>query len=121
MKRKLIRTLIVLLVLVLIYDVNFRTKTVTYFGKDANWSIKINSKLVGLNGSYRIEVQYKGNKSIEYIDFNIHPQQYEAGIPSLDEKGFYQWEVRMTVGFMIKMRNSSFLSFGRKPTIPRKK
>ncbi|WP_423801221.1 hypothetical protein [Neobacillus sp. SAB-20_R2A] len=102
MKRKLFRTFIVLILLVLIYDVNFRTKTVTYLGEDANWSIKINSKLVGLNGSYRIEVQYKGSKSIEYIDFNIHPPHYEAGIPSLDEKGFYQWECKDDCGFYDK-------------------
>jgi hypothetical protein len=87
--------------LVLIYDVIFRTKTVTYVGEDTNWFIKISSKLVGLNGSYIIEVQYKGENSVKLVDFNIHPH-YEVGIPYLNEKGNYYWECKDDCGYYDK-------------------
>ncbi len=101
MKKNLIWTIIFLVMLVSICEVIFRTKTVTYMGEDKNWFIKINSKLVGLNGSYSIEVRYNGKESIQYVDFNIHPH-YEVGFPSLNEKGYYFWECKDDCGYYDK-------------------
>lgn len=89
---------IFLVLLVSIYIVIFRAKTVTYFGEDKNWIIKINAKLVELNGSYSIEVQYKGKESIEYADFNIHPH-YEVGFHSLNDNGYYYWKCNDDCGY----------------------
>jgi hypothetical protein len=101
MKKKIVWSFIVLVLLVCIYEVIFRIKTVTYIGEDNNWMIKINAKLVQFNGSYRIEVQYKGKESIENINFNIHPH-YGVGSPSLDKNGYYLWECNDDCGFYDK-------------------
>jgi hypothetical protein len=47
MKKKIVWSFIVLMLLVCIYEVIFRIKTVTYIGEDNNWMITINAKLVG--------------------------------------------------------------------------
>lgn len=66
MKKKLIWIIILLILLGALYEVIFRTKTVTYMGEDRDWLVKVHAKLVGLNGSYNIEVQYKGKESIQF-------------------------------------------------------
>jgi hypothetical protein len=101
MKKKLIWTIILFILVFALYVVVFRTKTVTYSGENKDWSIKIHSKLVGLNGSYRIEVQYKGEEPIQYVDFNIHPH-YDVGIPDLNETGYYIWECKDDCGYYAK-------------------
>lgn len=91
MRRKLLWAFIILFLLLSLYEVVFRTRTVTYFGENQNWSVKINSKLVGLNGSYNIEIKYKGKGSVHYIDFNIHPR-YGGGSAESIKNGYYYEE-----------------------------
>jgi hypothetical protein len=93
MRKKLVWSIITLVLLVSIYEVMLRPKTVTYLGEDENWLITINAKIEGLNSSYRIEVKYKGNEEVENLNFNIHPH-YESGIPFLDENGYYIYECK---------------------------
>lgn len=92
-KRKLIWALITLVLFVLLFEVVFRTRTVTYMGENKNWLISINAKLVGLNGSYNIEVRHKGKEPIHGVYFNIHPH-YDVGFPILNDKGYYYWECK---------------------------
>jgi hypothetical protein len=101
MFKRIIASLVVLVLVISIYKVIFQTRTVTYIGEDENWFIEINSKLVGLNGSYRIEIQYKGNEVIRNVDFNIHPH-YEGVLPSLNKDGYYYWECRDDCGYYDK-------------------
>jgi hypothetical protein len=91
MRRKLILSSILLILLVSFYEVMLKGKTVTYKGEDENWMITINAKVEGLNSSYRIVVKYKGNEEVENLNFNIHPH-YESGLPSLDDNGYYIYE-----------------------------
>lgn len=93
MRKKLIWSIITLVLLVSIYEVMLRPKTVTYMGEDENWLITINAKIEGLNSSYRIVVKYKGNEKVENLNFNIHPH-YESGLPLLDENGYYIFECK---------------------------
>jgi hypothetical protein len=90
-KRKLIWLLVLLVLFVSLYWVVFRTRSVTYQGEDKNWLVEINAKLVGLNGSYNIEIQYKGRESINDVDYNIYPH-YQGGYFSLNGEGSYSWE-----------------------------
>jgi hypothetical protein len=91
MRRKLIYSIILLVLLVSFYVVMIKGKSVTYMGEDKNWRITIHAEIEGLNSSYRIVVKYKGNTEVENLNFNIHPH-YENGIPSLDENGYYIYE-----------------------------
>jgi hypothetical protein len=92
-KKKIIWSIIILVLVVTFYEVMVRGKTVTYMGEDENWVISINAKVEGLNSSYRIVVKYKGKEEIEQLDFNIHPH-YESGLPSLDKDGYYVFECK---------------------------
>jgi hypothetical protein len=91
MRRKLILSILLLILLVSFYEVMLKGKTVTYMGEDENWLITIHAKIEGLNSSYRIVVKYKGNAEVENLNFNIHPH-YESGLPLLDESGYYIYE-----------------------------
>jgi hypothetical protein len=93
MRKKLIWSITILVLLVSFYEVMLRGKTVTYMGEDENWLITINAKVEGLNSSYRIVVKYKGNEKVEYLNFNIHPH-YESGLPLLDASGYYIYECK---------------------------
>jgi hypothetical protein len=101
MKKKLIYTLMTLLLLVSFYEVIFRTKTVTYKGEDSQWSVNIENKLVGLNGSYGIEIRYKGKEQIKFVDFNIHPH-FRGGFPVKREEGSYYLECNQDCGYYEK-------------------
>lgn len=101
MKKKIIWSFIVLLLIVSIYEVIFETKTVTYVGEDKNWFIEINSNLVGLNGSYRIEVRYKGKKPIQDVDLKINPY-YELRFSSFTKNDYYFWECKDDFGYYDK-------------------
>jgi hypothetical protein len=92
-KKKIIWSIIILVLVVTFYEVMVRGKTVTYMGEDENWVITINAKVEGLNSSYRMVVKYKGKEEIEQLDFNIHPH-YESGLPSLDKDGYYVFECK---------------------------
>jgi hypothetical protein len=98
MKKKLIYTLLLLLIVFSFYEVILRTKTVTYKGENSQWSVQIDNKLVGLNGSYRIEIRYKGKERIKFVDFNIHPH-FRGGFPARNEEGFYYWECNQDCGY----------------------
>lgn len=102
MKKKLISALIIFVLLVLVYVVVIKTQTVTYIGENKNWLITINSKLVGLNGSYSIEIRYKGKATIQNADFNIFPQHYSSGFPSFNKKGYYYFECKDDCGYFNK-------------------
>jgi hypothetical protein len=93
MRKKLIWTIIIVVLFVSFYEVMLRGKTVTYMGEDENWRITINSKIEGLNSSYTVEVKYKGIEEIEQLVFNIHPH-YETGLPVLDKDGYYIFECK---------------------------
>lgn len=93
MRKKFIWSIMILFLLISFYEVMVRGKTVTYMGEDENWRITINSKIEGLNSSYRVVVKYKGLEKIEQLDFNIHPH-YETGLPSLDKDGYYVFECK---------------------------
>lgn len=101
MNRKFIWSIIIVVLVVSIYVVLYRTKTVTYVGEDENWHIKITAKIVEMNSGYRVEVQYKGSERIEKLDFNIHPH-YAAGLPTLDENGYYLYECKDECGYFDK-------------------
>lgn len=101
-KKKLIWALIILVLLASIYEVVIKTQTVTYMGENKNWLIKINSKLVGLNGSYNIEIRYKRKATIQNADFNIHPQHYASGFPIFNKNGYYYWECKDDCGYFDK-------------------
>ncbi|WP_147535504.1 hypothetical protein [Bacillus marasmi] len=73
MNRKYYRTLTLLIIVISLYFVVFRTRTATYFGEDQDWQVKVQSKLTGLNGSYTIKIHYKGEKSIQVKDYQITP------------------------------------------------
>jgi len=92
-KKKIIWSIIIVILFVTFYQIMLRGKTVTYMGEDENWRITINSEIEGLNSSYTIVVKYKGNKEIEHLNFNIHPH-YESGIPSLNNDGYYIYECK---------------------------
>ena len=79
-------------------------------GEDMNWFIKINAKLVEFNGSYSMEVRYKGKKSIENVDFRIYPH-YEPGFPTLNENGYYYWECKNDCGYYDKDSKLIFFIF----------
>jgi hypothetical protein len=93
MRKKIIWSTIILVLLISIYEVMLRPKTVTYLGEDEHWRITINAKIEGLNSSYTVLVKFKGNEEIEKLDFNIHPH-YESGLPSLDKEGYYIFECK---------------------------
>ncbi|WHZ05547.1 hypothetical protein QNH48_13340 [Neobacillus sp. YX16] len=93
MRKKLIFSIIILVLFVSFYEVMVSGKTVTYMGEDGNWLITINAKIEGLNSSYRIVVKYKGKKEVENLNFNIHPH-YESGLPLLNENGYYIYECK---------------------------
>ncbi|SFA89766.1 MULTISPECIES: hypothetical protein [unclassified Bacillus (in: firmicutes)] len=101
MKKNLIWSFIVLLLIVSMYEVIFRTRTVTYMGEDMNWFIEINSKLVGLNGSYRIKVRYKGKEHIQDVDFKINPY-YELRFSSFNKNNYYYWDCKDDCGYYDK-------------------
>jgi hypothetical protein len=93
MKRKLIFSIMIVVLLVSFYEIMIKGKTVTYMGEDENWRITINAKIEGLNSSYQVVVKYKGKKEIEQLNFNIHPH-YESGLPSLNKDGYYVFECK---------------------------
>lgn len=93
MRKKVIWSIVVFVLLISFYEVMVRGKTVTYMGEDENWRITINSKIEGLNSSYTVEVKYKGIAEIEQLNFNIHPH-YETGLPVLDKVGYYIFECK---------------------------
>ncbi|MDR6999051.1 hypothetical protein [Neobacillus niacini] len=101
MRKKLIWSFIVLILVVSIYNLIIRTRTVTYMGENKNWFIKINAKLVGLNRSYSIEVKYKGKATIQNADFNIHPRHYDLGFHSFNKNGYY-WVCKDDCGYYDK-------------------
>jgi hypothetical protein len=101
MKKKLIGSLLALVLLILLYEVIFRTKTVTYIGENDHWFAKINAKLVGLNGSYSIEVRFKGKEPIQNVDFNIYPD-YHVGYIPVHKNGYYYWECKDDCGYYDK-------------------
>lgn len=69
-------------------------------GEDNHWHVKIHSQLVGLNGSYYIEVRYKGIETIRYLDFNIHTH-YSGFAPS-NNSDYYYWECKNDCGYYDK-------------------
>jgi hypothetical protein len=93
MRKKLIWSIMIVVLFVSFYVVMLVGKTVTYMGEDENWRITINSKIEGLNSSYTVEVKYKGIEEIEQLYFNIHPH-YETGLPVLDKDGYYIFECK---------------------------
>ncbi|MFD3449872.1 hypothetical protein ACFDTO_35435 [Microbacteriaceae bacterium 4G12] len=99
MKKKIIWVIILFVLLFSYYEVIFRTKTVSYMGESRDWFIEINSKLIGLNGSYSIEVRYKGKNSIQYADFNIYPHFYNVGYSSFDKNGYFYWKCKDDCGY----------------------
>jgi hypothetical protein len=108
MKNKILWGLILFLLVFSLYEMVFRTKAVSYVGEDRDWLIKIDAKLIGLNGSYNIEVHYKGKDIIQGVYYHIHPH-YEVGFPSLNEHGYYYSECKSDCGYYDK--DSTLLFF----------
>jgi hypothetical protein len=104
MRKKIIWSTIILVLLISIYEVMLRPKTVTYLGEVEHWRITINAKIEGLNSSYTVLVKFKGNEEIEKLDFNIHPH-YESGLPSLDKEGYYIFECKNECTYYDKESN----------------
>ncbi|USK50437.1 hypothetical protein LIT38_02915 [Bacillus sp. CMF12] len=77
-----------------IYEVMLKTKTVRYTGENGDWSVEINAKLTGFEGSHSIKIRYKGTGTVERADYRIFPDDYEGGYPDFDKKGNYYWECR---------------------------
>ncbi|MFL0366181.1 hypothetical protein ACH0BF_24630 [Pseudobacillus sp. 179-B 2D1 NHS] len=93
-KKRLVLSLIILALVVSVHEVVIKTRTVAYIGENENWLIKINSELVGLNASYKGEIQYKGKATIKNADFNIRPEHFTAGPPIFDKHGYFYWECK---------------------------
>lgn len=73
MKVNHLRFMVLLLIVLCFYLVVFRTRTVTYQGENANWHVRVQAKLTGLNGTHTIRIKYKGKKSIRVGEYHIKP------------------------------------------------
>lgn len=91
MKKKHIWLCLVIVLIFTIYEVLLKTKTVDYTGKNGDWSIEINAKLTGLEGSHSIKIRYTGTGTIERADYRVFPNGYEGSYPDFDKNGSYYW------------------------------
>lgn len=91
MKKKLIWLCLVIVLIFTIYGVMLKTKTVRYTGENGEWSVEINAKLTGLEGSHSIKISYTGTGTVERADYRIFPNDYKGSYPDFDKKGNYYW------------------------------
>ncbi|MCS0788359.1 hypothetical protein [Cytobacillus pseudoceanisediminis] len=91
LKKKLIWLCVVTVLIFTFYEVMLKTKTVRYTGENGDWSVEINAKLAGLEGSHSIKIRYKGSGTVERADYRIFPDDYEGGYPGFDNKGNFFW------------------------------
>jgi hypothetical protein len=109
-----------LVLLISLYFVVFRTQSVIYYGEDKEWSVKINAQLEGLNGSYTIKIQHKGKESINVIDYNIYPH-YQGGVVFLNKDGYYLEKCKDDCGYYDQDEELLFFIVWREDNFPKEK
>ncbi|WP_442598792.1 hypothetical protein [Neobacillus sp. D3-1R] len=93
MWKKLIRFLIILFLLTTFYIIFLQTKSVSYQGETDDWTVKYRAKIVSLETSYNLRIQYKGKHNVSNVEMNIHPY-YAMGTPKLNNNGTYTWKCK---------------------------